>query len=249
MKKQFQILAATFITAAFISCSKEKIEDAKIPASVNEEISTSSSSSADRFVVGPLTEDLEGSFQFNGNLKDNTQQLGDGVPTVRGVIYTTDRKGKSKSAVYLNGYYGIKLKKVPQQTNSSISVWIKPSSVNYPSSIILYPETYGQAITQVSNLITCGMAIQPAIPLGAGYKNIVNTDWRHIALTYDGQNIRVYIDNVKTTFASAGSIPPVLANFFLGYFTGKTDWTGAMDDLRFYSRTLSDSDVQALFNQ
>lgn len=246
MKKQFQILTATLITVAFVSCSKQNMEAPERPVKTNEEIVTTSSSA--RPYIDPLTIKLEGWFPFDGNLKDRTRNIPDGVPTSRFVKYTKDRKGSMNSAIYFDSTYGVKLKNVPQQTNSSVSVWIKPSSVYYPSSFVLYPETCGQAITHVSNLITCGMAIEPALPLGAGYKNIVNTDWRHIVITYDGQNIRVYIDNVKTTFASPGSIPPGLANFFLGYFSGKTNWKGVMDDLRFYSRTLSDADVQALYN-
>lgn len=246
MKKQFQILAATFITVAFVSCSKQNMEAPQRPVTTNEEIETTSSSA--RPYVDPLTIKLEGWFPFDGNLKDRTRKIPDGVPTSRFVKYTKDRKGSMNSAIYFDSTYGVKLKNVPQQTNTSVSVWIKPSSVYYPSSIILYPETYGQAITHVSNLITCGMATDPALPYGVGYKNIVNTDWRHIVITYDGQNITTYIDKVKTALDHPDSIPANLANFFLGYFSGKTNWKGAMDDLRFYSRTLSDADVQALYN-
>jgi len=246
MKKQFQIIATTFITVAFISCSKEKVEIPEPPVATVEEISAGSS--LNRPYVDPLTIKLEGWFPFDGNLKDRTRKLVDGVPTARGGSYTKDRKGNSNSAIYFDSTYGVKLKKVPQQTNTSVSVWIKPAKVYYPSSFILYPDTYGQAITHVSNLISCGMAIDPGVPIGAGYKNIVNTDWRHIVITYDGQNIRVYIDNVKTTFTKSGSVPPSLADFFLAYFPGKVNWKGAIDDLRFYSRTLSDADVQALYN-
>ena len=246
MKKQFQILAATFITVAFISCSREKLEMTDMPSANNQEIATSSSSN--RPYVDPLTIGLEGWFPFDGNLKDRTRNIPDPVPTARFVSYTKDRTGNNNSAIYFDSTYGVKLKKVPQQTNTSMSVWIKPSSVYYPSSFILYPETYGQAITHVSNLITCGMATDPALPYGAGYKNIVNTDWRHIVITFDGGKITTYIDKVKTSLDHPDSIPANLANFFLGYFSGKTNWKGAMDDLRFYSRTLSDADVQALYN-
>lgn len=246
MEKKFQTLTATLILVVLFSCTKEKIEQPEPPVLTGEEIATSSASA--RPSIDPLAVKLEGWFPFDGNLKDRTKNLPDGKPTSRFVSYTKNRKGNNNSAIYFDSTYGVKLTNVPQQTYTSVSVWIKPASVYYPSSMILYPETYGQAITHVSNLISCGVAIEPGIPLAAGYKNIINTDWHHIVITFDGQNINVFIDNVKTTFTSAGTIPRNLANFFLGYFPGKINWKGAIDDLRFYSRTLSDSDVQKLYN-
>lgn len=248
MKKQFLILAA-ITTIVFTSCSKEKIEQPETPVTFNEEISTNSSSSADRIVVGPLTEDLEGSFQFDGNLKDNTQQLGDGVPTVRGVIYTTDRKGKSKSAVYLNGFYGIKLKKVPQQTNTSLSVWVKPGYFAYDNyTYVIGSSAYGPIATQVSGSMTGAVVMNSTTPGGNPF-HFPDDNWRHMVITYNGLDVKVYIDGqFYSSNHQTGFIPTSLSDYFLGCVPGKTLWKGAFDDLRFYSRTLSASDVQKLYS-
>ena len=127
MKKQFQILAATVITVAFISCSKEKVEIPETPVATNEEISTSSSSN--RPYIDPLTIGLEARFEFNGNLKNQMRGVADGVPSRRVPSYGADRKGNFKSSLYLDGAYSVKLNDVPQQTNTSLSVWVKASGL------------------------------------------------------------------------------------------------------------------------
>jgi hypothetical protein len=93
MKKQFQILAATFITVAFISCSKEKPETNE--TAINEEVPTKPAGGGGNASPVSLNKNLEGLYQFDGNLKEQTGKLADAVPTAlntHGVIYTTDRK-------------------------------------------------------------------------------------------------------------------------------------------------------------
>ena len=99
MKKQFQILAATFITVAFISCSKGDInipEKQQIPA----EEQTAANKSGGPITIDPLSIGLEGRFEFNSNLKDQTKQLADGIASRRGgASYGFDRKGNFKIAL------------------------------------------------------------------------------------------------------------------------------------------------------
>src|SRR6187402_1631388 len=123
MKKQFQILTATFITVALISCSKQKVEIPETPVATNEEILTSRSSN--RTYVDPLTIGLSGRFTFDKHLKDVTRQLADGnaSPIMRGVpIYTYDRKGNANAALKFDGNYYVTIQDVPVQQNMSLSV-------------------------------------------------------------------------------------------------------------------------------
>ena len=249
MKKQFQILTATFITVAFVSCSKQGIDAPDTPIKTIEEISTSSSSSVERIVIDPLAIKLEGSFKFDGNLKDNTKKLGDGVPTARGVIYTTDRKGNAKSALYLDGYYGVKLKKVPQQTNTSLSVWIKPAFFAYDKyTYVIGSSAYGPVATQVFSSMTGGVVMNSTTAGGNPY-HFPDDNWHHMVITYNGLDVKVYIDGqFYSDNHETGFIPASFSDYFLGCAPGKTLWKGAFDDLRFYSKTLSASEVNALFN-
>ena len=97
MKKQFLIFA-TITTIVLTSCSKEKIET--ISAGANEEIATAKSGSGGSSLAPE--KGLLGRFEFNGNLKDTTGKLTNGVPTVNRVLYTTDRNGLTKTTIRLN---------------------------------------------------------------------------------------------------------------------------------------------------
>ena len=247
MKKQFQILAATFISVAIVSCSKQNVEMPETAQINAEEISTSSSSSAERLVIDPLTVNLEGRFEFNGNLKDQTRKLADGISTRRVVSYGTDRKGNMKSALYLDSTYYVKLFDVPQQTKTSLSVWLKPTDLNHSGGIVNH-QTAGPKVNQAAQTLSCAVATDESTP--GQYLSIANNGWHHVVITFDGANVRVYINNVlKTTVAHAFSITPTLTDYVIGYsYIWQNLWKGKVDDLRFYSRTLSASDVQKLYN-
>lgn len=248
MKKQFKIFTTALIAIAIVSCSKQEIERPATAQDITEEISTASSSSASRPVVDPLTVNLEGSFQFDASLKDQTKKLADGIPTSRFVTYTTDRKGNIKSAIYLDSTYGVKIKSVPQQTKTSMSVWIKPAHLNAVGlAYISGSDTYGPEMNQISNLLTGGVVINSTTVGGTSYFD--NTGWRHLVVTYDGAVVKFYVNGVLAdSFNEAGLIPNSLSNYFIGCLPGFNKWKGAIDDLRFYSRTLTATDVQKLYS-
>jgi len=249
MKKQFQILTTTIITVLLVSCSKETIEKSDAVVKPMQEISTASSSSANRPVIDPLTVNLEGSFQFNGDLKDQTKKLADGIPTSRVVTYTKDRKGNLKSAIYLDSTYGIKIKSVPQQTKTSLSIWIKPAHVwSSGLSYIAGSSAYGPVMNHISDLLSGGVVMNSTTPGGTSYFD--NTAWRHLVVTYDGTDVKFYMNGILTdTNHEPGFIPASSSEYFIGCLPGFNKWKGAIDDLRFYSRTLTATDVQKLFNQ
>lgn len=247
MKKQLLILAA--ITAiVFSSCSKEKIEMPETSVTAGDEVSTSSSSN--RSYIDPLTINLEGWFKFNKNLKDATGKLQDGVqwPVKRtGVVYTADRKGNPNAAIKLDGNYAIDFPDVPQQNNTSMSIWIK-RSVMYPDATIISPNGYGPRLDQ-NGYIFKGL-IQNGWILPEVYSTInLNPRWYHIVITFNGTEMKMYVNGIlQGTYNDyphpfeAGKYHYFLATTLQGF------WSGSADDLRFYSRTLTASDVQALYN-
>lgn len=76
-------------------------------------------------------------------------------------------------------------------------------------------------------------------------------NWYHIAMTYDGSNLRIYESGIlKLSCAITGALPDdnyqvelggssINNNFFLG---------GSMDDTRIYNRALSGAEIAALYN-
>ena len=260
MKRQFQILAATFITVAFISCSKEEIAKQESAITREEMITGVNASRPD-----PLITNLEGRFEFDGNLKEKYGKLPDGVPTARGAEkYMSDRFGNEHKALMFDGYYGVDLSNVPQRTSTSISVWLyagwassseflEVSNVLFgvgPTVLYLYSATLGYPVPQYYYYIDGGVVL-------SNYKNdkvesgTPFEGWHHIVVTYDGTTISHYIDgSLVGTKSFSGSIKKSRQLYKLAYaILGNGFWAGGMDDLRFYSRTLSATDVQKLYNQ
>jgi hypothetical protein len=74
MKKQFQISAATFVSIAIVSCSKQHVEMPGATQATTEEMTTSNNSSSVR-TIDPLLVNLDGWFKFNGNLKGPIKKI------------------------------------------------------------------------------------------------------------------------------------------------------------------------------
>ena len=246
MKKQILFIAVTISSMLFFSCKKDQTEipDTKQVAEQNPSITTSS------VRILPLTYKLDGNFTFDQTFKDQTGQLADGIPTSRFYSFTTDRKGNLKHAIYLDSTYGVKIKSVPEQTYTSMSVWIKPAHTwHWGLSYIAAPSGYGPVMNNISDLLTCGVVTSTTIP-GVETAYLSNTSWHHLVGTYDGVTVRSYMDGVlRGTNNTPDFIPTSLSDYFIGCNPGYAPWKGAIDDLRFYSRTLSATDVQLLYNQ
>lgn len=262
MKRQFQIQVAMIITLAVISCSKEKIEPPDAEQNNTEETATVSSSS--RPNNDPLIYNLEGRFEFDGNLKEIAGRLPVGVPTTRGAAkYRKDRKGNEQKALLFDETYGVNLFNIPQQSNTSLSVWLYTGLI--PDAADVYP--YGKVVSGIGPTIT--YLFMPAyfwfppqyyIRGGVTLSNLTSSnteivvstkDWHHVVVTYDGNTIRQYLNgNLVDSESFAGVIKNSRQNYKLGFTTvDNFYWLGALDDLRFYSKTLSANDVQRLYNQ
>ena len=246
MKKQILIFA-TITTIVFTSCSKEKIET--IETGTNEEIATARSGSGGSSFVPE--NGLLGRYEFNGNLKDTTGKLKNGVSTVNRVIYTTDRKGVAGKAIKFNGAYGVNIFGVPLDSNMSVSVWVKYDMLptDYRIQMVSCPHSF--SLSQLEN------TFQAAHYYYGGYTVLgpitANNSWHHLAATFDGNTLKFYVDGVlQGVGSSAADSGPVVpkSDYLLGYGynAGYKYWMGSMDDLRFYKKVLSDSQVQALKN-
>ena len=247
MKKQI-FFTAVIVSGMLFSCTKEKIETQSQLDPMQSSNSAQPVKESNQIYINTLNIGLAGRFEFNGNLKEQAGKLPDGTSTGRGAAYTTDRYGNSASALYLTGNYGVNLSDVPQQTNASLTVWAKSLKSQYVyiaapdfAQGILFKQsrdTYlgGETIPSVGGMVT-------SIGLGGA-----NNQWHHIAITFDGSNIRVYADGVlHATTAFMGSFAQYLAKYHIGFSNGQSGyWNGCLDDLRFYSRTLSPSEVQQL---
>lgn len=253
MKKQIQILTATFITVAFLSCSKQNIEAPEEPVMATEEIPTNSSSG--RPTVDPLTIGLDARYTFDNHLKDVTKQQAEGKSTLRGgALYTYDRKGIANAALKFDGNYYVSIANMPVQQNMSLSVWVKRATPYYSgASPIIRHNSTGIALMQKENGFWARVHdyLNSSSTTSIISNDFIDQAWHHIVITYAGDEMKMYVDNqLQGNTSNTFAVVEGLTKYLLGYSHGNAGnyWEGAIDDLRFYGRTLSASDVQKLFN-
>lgn len=246
MKKQFQILAATFITVAMISCSKEKIETpgANQPA---EEV-TALNPPGGPIVINPLSVGLLGRYEFNSNLKDTTKKLEDAWPEQGTVKYTRDRKGKANAAIRFDGNLEVSIYDIPYTPgNCSVSFWTRDEITEGPTWYEMMGSSMAFNFIQNENEFNgnfqkFGYGIVQQISATP-----INGAWHHIVATRDNTSMKLYIDGVLI-----GTTPSTAVDFgawvLHSYGLGENGWKGSLDDVRFYKRVLSLSDVIALKN-
>jgi hypothetical protein len=249
MKKHFQFLAATFITVAFISCSKEKIETPELNPQAEEATSINSQRSGGEASFGSLpisTKNMEAWYQFNSDLKDASNKLAPATPTTPGAdLYTSDRKGMRGKAIRFTGQYGLKIASVPSKSKMSVAAWVKFQYDTIPTFHIVRGNnlpTLGQDKNRYYGAIStpATTSVQSA-PM--------DNKWHHLVATYDETNLRFYVDGVYVGSSFNPTTPWWAAiDYYVATTAGSSFWTGSMDDLVIFTRVLSATEVQKLYN-
>ena len=253
MKKQFFILATIFTAVVFSSCSKDGFESKQFgPA---EEIATAKKPGGGGNGSLNLNKGLDGWYKFDGNLQEATGKLANGVPTTSGAdIYTDDRNGNPEKALKLNGRYGVNVFGVPLEINSTVATWAKFDSVTSITNYFVTTHWPNPQFAQ-ENKSYFGVI---STPITSGVPSISDDHWHHLVATYDGTDLKFYVDGIyigSTLNPALGTyIPGATCDYKIGFNTPQNSkdftsvWYGSVDDLRFYTRVLSASEVQALFN-
>jgi hypothetical protein len=83
-----------------------------------------------------------------------------------------------------------------------------------------------------------------------GVTNVPTSVWHHIAGTFDGSTMVMYLDGGRVGAVAAAMVQYTDDDLVIGcdhdFGVDNLPITGALDDLRFYSRALSDGEVAAL---
>lgn len=179
-------------------------------------------------------------FNFDNNLEDQLGNTPDGSNHGSAIF----SEGKSGQAITFDGsgqYIEFARGTYRSGNNISVSVWIKRSSNAGLYAIMC--NDFGVWATNT----TAGMAISlPLTQSAAG--PITPNEWTHLVGTYDGTNIKAYINGIlKETTGHPGDIDVWVANLIIGRFDTEY-WTGSVDDLFLYNSVLSQSEVTQLYN-
>ncbi len=207
-----------------------------------------------------LTNGLVVYYPFNGNAKDASGNGNDG--TVEGAILTADRFGHANSAYYFNGTNSDIL--VPETlfgaTNQAwtISVWITLDSGPYVTLTDIYAKS---SVNGEMDLITATNSVQVVIKTASGayyYASaalVTNSTIHMVGVYQKGQSLSLYINGVLSDSVALPNEDLWLAAYPLisalgAYHLPPTPFDcfrGTLSDFRVYTRALSGSEVQQLY--
>lgn len=173
---------------------------------------------------------------------------------VRGATWTSD--GVTSGALRFQGRDNyIRVRDLPLTDNTQIGLclWIKnpPTTCNI---IAKWPRTGlspGSYLFSVSNgRVGFHLFLNGASTPLTGRSLVPNDgQWHHIAGTYDGSEMRVYLDGVLDgSMAAEGDIDRIDSDVWLGRLVdGSYPFTGSMDEVRIYERSLSEDEVKQIY--
>lgn len=188
--------------------------------------------------------DLELEWLFAGNSSQDTSGKNRNG-TVSGATVVADRKGASSAYSFngINSYISGPNFAAQKNNQVSVSLWIK-TVPGYQYGFVLGGNDF--AISQNNQKI--GMTI--SIPsTTTTFADVTADQWTHIVGTFDGQTIQIYKNGAAaSTKSHMGSISNPNRLFEIGRFSSSF-WKGAVDDIRIYSRVLSQADITNLYNE
>ncbi len=219
-------------------------------------------------VFAQPTDNVVAYYPFNGNANDVSGNSKNG--TVSGATLTTDRLGKANAAYFFNGrsnliYLPDAL--LPNASAFAISYWIKPGGNNtspdtYNAQIVVDLRGQFQIATTylepnyTSNPNTMQFYIYSSVTETVYTPNnsIMPGNWYHILCNYGNNVMELYL-NGNFVGSKTISIPGPVSGYnnTIGkdYNVGwdRLWFYGAIDQVLFYSRKLTSSEVQAIYNR
>ena len=180
-----------------------------------------------------------------------------------GVSYTTGKAGQAFSFDGINESVNAPMTTSLQLTSGlTVEFWMKGDPSNGLNSCcqgLVATDMYAVEIASSGihfGLSTDGGATQP-FP-SSGQVAISTNQWHHVAGTYDGATIALYIDGaLAASVPHTGTISPNSGFLSIGSEDGRTGscptcvgtryYKGLIDEVAIYSRALSQSEVQAIY--
>ena len=146
-------------------------------------------------------------------------------------------------------------------TQITIDAWVNPIDAGHGRSIAnkRSPSNIGgYTLETVHSPFGPDNSLQWVIMIGGTFRTLQSPanvltvgTFQHVAATYDGGTMRLYVDGVeKANMAVTGAIDPVTDPFVIGrnVFAPADVWHGLIDELEVFNRALSQSEIQAIFN-
>ena len=137
-------------------------------------------------------------------------------------------------------------------SNFSTAMWVKSGAANWNGTTTFISKGNGYRFGGVSG----NKNIRFMLYIGGAWKTLsytnsgdISANWHHYAATYDGANMRIWVDGVNVaSMAQTGTIGSNTSVLYLGRLSSAY-LNGSIDEARVYNSTLNSTDVLNLYNQ
>jgi len=188
------------------------------------------------------TSGLVSYFRFDDNLEDEEGNTPDGVGTGSPAFVA----GKSKKAISFNGVdQKVVFDKKTFRSGNAVSVafWFK---TNQTGDLIFFMGCGDFLVGNNNPMVSLAISLPGT---NSAYGSYTSDVWTHYAGTYDGTDIKVYINGLLAESKNhPGTISGLNENLFIGSRNGSEFWEGSLDDLFIYDKALSPAEVVQLYN-
>ncbi len=202
---------------------------------------------------------LIASYGFNEGSGTTTADVsGKGhVGTVSGATWTaTGKNGKALSFNGTSSYVSVAdANDLDLTTGMTLEAWVRPSTLSGWNTVVMKE---GTATSLAYSLYANDGSPWPSLTVrisntdreAAGTSQVPLNTWTHLAATYDGTTMRVYMNGIQVgSRAQTGSMLVSTRTLRIG---GNSVWgeyfNGLIDDVRVYNRALSAAEIQSDMN-
>ena len=199
-----------------------------------------------------LNDGLIGHWSFNGNALEANSNGNDGV--VIGAILTNDREGYPFSAYEFDGTDDrINSISLQQSQIMTTSIWFKPN-ISHTGQLINTGSTHNLVIEATSNSKIEAWLWLPTVGkqgLVVSNGTYIVDEWNHVTYVYNysAGSTEMYLNGIKVGTGTTTTNPEMnQSEIVIGMHWGQTikPFNGALDDVRFYNRALSENEIQLL---
>ena len=136
-------------------------------------------------------------------------------------------------------------------SNFSISVWMKSSNQQSFAVAVGNNSVFSLQMSATLNKFRFNVYSSGWQEAYYSLNPIDDDKWHHVVATHDGSTIKVYVDNVKGTDASAGAIPSNTAPFLIGYLPGNAGlyFDGQISNVSYWNTALTQAQVTETYNE